>query len=290
MRNLITGAGGFAGRHLVAQLRAAGEDVHAAGHNTEISLDFRVAEHVDELLAQLRPQRVYHLAGTSSVAEVARASDLGTDNILRPAANLIASMQRQVPTARLLLVSTCHVYGRPEELPITEDHPLRPVDLYGSARASVEYLVRDVIRRGLDVVIARAFHHTGPGQDRRFALANWAAQAAEGSRQIAVGDLSLRRDYCDVRDVVAGYHLLAAQGQRGEVYNLCSGEAPTLAALFAELVGPDVQAWRDDGRLRRGEVLELRGDPGRAEALGWQRRFSIAQTLADLRSSFRKGD
>ena len=288
MRSLITGAGGFAGRHLVERLRGAGEEVFAAGHNTEISLDFRVPEFVEELLAQLRPQRIYHLAGTSSVAEVARHSDLGTDNILRPAANLMASMQRQVPTARLVLVSTCHVYGRPEELPITEDHPLRPVDLYGSARASVEYLARDVVRKGLDVVIARAFHHTGPGQDRRFALASWAAQREEGSREIFVGDLSLRRDYCDVRDVVAGYQLLAALGQRGEAYNLCSGEARSLGELFGELVGGEVQARREEGRLRKAEILELRGDPARAEALGWRRNYPISMTLADLRSSFRK--
>lgn len=275
MRALVTGAAGFAGRHLVHLLRAEGHTVLSTGHGAEIDLDFRIAEVVEELLERGRPDVIFHLAGTSSVAEMARHPGAGEDNILTPAANVL-----RFARCRVLLVSTCHVYGRGAT---DEAAPLRPVDLYGAARASVEYLALDHVRKGGDVVIVRAFHHTGPGQDRRFALADWAARWREGERRIPVGNLEVRRDYADVRDIVAGYALLAGRGERGRAYNLCSGEARPMAELF-RLLCPGAEPVVDPARVRPREPDAMSGSAAKAEALGWTRRYPIEQTLADLRA------
>ena len=280
MRALVTGGGGFAGRHLVNRLREAGYTVAPAGHNTEISVDFRLFEQVAELISDFRPELSFHLAGTTSVVEMARDPMGGNQNVVKPAINLMEALAQRVPASRLLLVSTCEVYGRPQRLPIDEDCPMAPIDVYGSARAAVEYMVGGYRGRGLDVQIVRAFHHAGPGQDRRALLGDWAARVAAGERQIAVGNLQLRRDYSDVRDVVAGYQLIAENGMRNGLYNLCSGQAHSLAELFRLLCGPEVEAVEEPSP--RMEAPVLLGSAARAEALGWKRRYALAQTLADL--------
>ena len=285
MRVIVTGAGGFAGRHLTHHLRESSCEVIAAGHAADVSMDFRMADEVHALVARVQPHVVYHLAGTSSVAEVARDPAGGNANIVQPAVNVLEAVAQHAPGARVLLVSTCHVVGRPARLPIDETAPLAPTDLYGAARAAVEYMVRTYLARGVDVVTARAFHHTGPGQSPRFALAGWAARAVRGEREIAVGNLGLRRDYSDVRDIVAGYALLAERAERGSVVNLCSGVARSLADIFAE-VAPGCIPVVDAARVRSGETPALLGSPTRAEALGWVRRHPWERTVADLRASF----
>lgn len=285
MRALVTGAAGFAGRHLVALLGARGHEVVAAGHGADVSVDFRMAEDVADLVEGARPDVVFHLAGTSSAAEMVRDPAGGNANVVQPAVNVLEAVAFRAPSARVLLASGCQVYGRPPRLPIDEACPLRPTDLFGAAKAAVEYMTRTYRERGVRVVIARAFDHTGPGQDRRSPLADWAARSVAGERRIPVGDLELRRDVSDVRDVVEGYLLLAERGEPGEAYNLCSGRALALRELFA-LCAPGAEPVEDPARVRRGEVPALLGSPAKAEALGWARRYPIATTIADLRASF----
>lgn len=285
MRVLVTGGGGFAGQHLVRRLSDAGQSVVSAGHNADISMDFRIFEQVVEVVETVRPDIAYHLAGTSSVAELARDPLGGNQNVVKPALHLMEVLAQKAPECRMLLVSTCQVYGRPPRLPIDEGCPMAPVDLYGSARAAVEYMVSGYRARGLDVRIARAFHHTGPGQDRRFALGDWAARVAAGERQIPVGNLQLRRDYSDVRDVVAGYQLIAEEGERSGLYNLCSGEAQTMGSLFRLLCGEGVEPVEKPERLRTGEAPVLLGSPEKAESLGWKRRYTLEETFRDMRNA-----
>lgn len=289
MRALVTGANGFAGRHLVGLLRARGHEVVAAGHGAEEEVDFREPEEVEWICAQARPEVIFHLAGTSSLADMRRDPTGGNLNIVKPATNLLDELLHRHRSTRMVVVSTCHVYGRPTRLPMDEAHPMAPVDLYGAARAAVEHILKSYLNFGLDLVVARAFHHTGPGQDRRFAIPDWIAQhlAAPG-RAVRVGNLDLRRDYCDVRDVVAGYLLLAERGQRGQAYNLCAGQALPLRTLF-ELACPGATADVDAARLRTADVPVLWGDPSRAEALGWVRRYEPMQTVTDLRRSMDGG-
>ncbi len=272
----MTGAAGFAGKHLCAALRQRGHEVIAAGHNAECPVDFRLLELVAELFSDTNPDVVFHLAGTSSVAQMRQGpADTQTENIVHPLLNVLECAGKR----RVLYVSTCHVYGAG---PTDESAPMRPTELYGAARASAEAMARRHVHKGGDVVIARAFHHTGPGQDRRFALSDWAHRYAAGERQLPVGNLDVRRDYFDVRDAVGGYVILAEQGAAGQAYNLCSGTSRTMAELFGILC-PGAEPVIDSSRQRGKEVPLIEGSPARVEALGWTRRFSIEQTLGDLR-------
>jgi GDP-4-dehydro-6-deoxy-D-mannose reductase len=273
---LVTGAGGFAGKHLVEHLLAEGWRVAAAGHNCEWSVDFRMADQVEQAFREVHPDVVFHLAGTSSVAEMERDPVGGAENITVPVAHVLANLG----SARLLLVSTCHVYGAGAT---EEGAPLRPQDRYGAARASAEFLAT---RSGRDVVIARAFHHTGPGQDRRFALADWAARWRAGEARIPVGNLDVSRDYSDVRDVVAGYRLLAERSRAGEIYNLCSGVTVTMRELFSRLC-PGSRPVEDATRVRGREVPVIQGSARKAAALGWTRKWTLDETLADVREDRR---
>ena len=285
MRALVTGANGFAGRHLVQQLRDAGHHVVAAGHGAEEEIDFREAEEVEWICGQANADVVFHLAGTSSLADMKRDPTGGNLNIVKPAMNLFDELLSRHRSTRLVIVSTCHVYGRPQRLPIPEDHAMAPIDLYGAARAAVEHIVKSYLALGLDIVTARAFHHTGPGQDRRFAVPDWISQHLSAPDQpVRVGNLDVRRDYTDVRDVVAGYALIAERAQRGTRYNLCSGVSTPLRTLF-EMACPGATALSDDQRTRKSEVAVLWGDPSKAEALGWTRRYDLKQTVTDLRAS-----
>lgn len=311
---LVTGAGGFAGRHLLRLLQSAAREpsvgrepsvpgasrgsdpAHAvigAGHNAPIYADFRVQAHIEALLERFRPAVVYHLAGISTPAEMQRDPVSGNAGIVQPAILLMEAMLRIVPDARLLLVSTYQVYGRPSRLPLDEDAPLAPTDLYGSARAAVEYMVRSYRERGLDVVIARAFPHTGPGRDRRCVTGDWAARLAAGELRIPVPDLSVRRDWSDVRDVVAGYRLLASSAPRNSTIQLCSGEPRPLADLFSLLTAGRGGVVSEPGSSSPGssspaaaparEIPSIFGSPARARDLGWSPRYTLQQTIGDLR-------
>ena len=301
--SLVTGAGGFSGRHLLRYLQTAGATaatgaldkvaVIGAGHNAPVYADFRIPSHIEALLERFRPAVVYHLAGISTAAEMQRDPVSGNAAIVQPAVLLMEAMLRIVPDARLLLVSTYQVYGRPSRLPVDEDAPIAPVDLYGSARAAVEYMVRSYRDRGLDIVIARAFPHTGPGRDRRCVTGDWAARLAAGELRLPVPDLSIRRDWSDVRDIVAGYHLLASRAPRNSTVQLCSGEPRPLADLFSLLTAhrggvvrepllmPAVPAVSPAVSPAR-EIPVIFGSPARAHALGWRPRYTLDRTIEDL--------
>lgn len=305
MRVVVTGAAGFAGTWLCRHLRARGDEVVGWVHHPVSQplpgviyreQDLARGREVVSALAADAPQEVYHLGALSHVGDCAADPDRAIAVNVGGTEALLAGLP---PGARLLLASTCHVYGRPLRLPVDEDHPLCPESLYGRTKELAERLCLAAARSGRHVVIARAFHHTGPGQDPRYALADWARQL-EARRQaraagrpqapVRTGDLDLRRDYSDVRDIAAGYALLLGRADAGEIVQLCSGEAPTLAELLALLAGgtlPPVETGPQ--RLRPADVPELRGSPARASALGWKRRYSLSQTLSDLARSI-QGD
>ena len=277
MRALVTGGGGFTGRQLCAVLRARGHEVWAAGHDAEHAVDFRLVELVAELFTEARPEVVFHLAASSHAADLQRGpADVQTENVVHPLLNVLECAGE----ARVVIASSAVVYGRG---PTTEDAPMRPVDLYGAARASAEAMAQRHVQRGGDVVIARATGITGPGQTRRFLLAGWAHRYGAGERRFGTGNLDLQRDYIDVRDVADAYVLLAERGERGAVYNLCSGEARPLREHFA-LLCPGTES--TDALEPTRELPVLAASPARAEALGWRRHHALEQTLAELRQSY----
>lgn len=296
LRTLVTGASGFVGRHLVEHLRACGDDVvgvdRAAG-----GVDITDASAVATLMERVRPQVVYHLAGWADVGgswqhpvEAFRANAEGTLNVL--------SAATATGVERVLAVSSADVYGivTPEELPLTEDSPLRPASPYAASKVAADYLgLQAWLGRHLPVLRVRAFNHLGPGQTDRFvapALASRIARAEIDSGEvITVGDLSARRDFTDVRDVVRAYRLLVEHGEPGEVYNVCSGVDLAVQDLADQLVAMARVPLRlevDQSLLRPVELPVLRGSHDRlTAATGWTPEIPMSQTLADLLEDWR---
>lgn len=289
MRALITGGRGFVGNWLAAHLRDRGDDVVA------IDLETDVADQaaLDPVVAAAAPDAIYHLAARTHVgeswqqpAEVLRVNVLGTAAVLAAA--------RQLPVApTVLVVSSAEVYGvvAPGDLPLTEDSPVAPATPYAASKAAAEQVALQAWRGyGQPVLVVRPFNHVGPGQAPTFAVSALARRIVDarrtGATEMAVGTLTTRRDFTDVRDVVQGYRLLVQRGVPGTVYNVCSGQdvpISDIAGRLLALAGADIRLVTDPDLVRPVDVPVLRGDPSRLEAAtGWKPAIPLDDTLRDV--------
>lgn len=304
---LITGGSGFAGTYLVEFLRSRPDlavwtsdrtgpnprlgEAAAARH---IKLDLLDPAAARRVLAQVRPDYVYHLAGQAFVGQ-SWADPWGTLEINgRAQLNLLEAAVAEKLTPRFLAVGSMEEYGRvaPGELPIRETHPLRPDSPYGVSKVTQDMLgLQYFLARGLPVIRVRPFNHIGPRQSRKFVAPAFASQIAaiEAGKQppvIQVGNLSARRDFTDVRDVVRAYVLALEHGAPGEVYNIGSGESHSIQSLLdrmLQLSPVSITVEIDPARLRPSDVPDVICDATRLrEATGWQPRVSLAQSLSDL--------
>ena len=296
VKAFVTGASGFVGRHLVAHLRDCGDEV-VPTDRSDGGPDLLDADGFATLVAEVRPDVVYHLAGQADVAaswlspiETMRVNVEGTHNILEVA--------RTFGVAKVLTVSSADIYGvvAPEELPIVESAPLRPVSPYAASKAAADLVALQAhLGHGQDVVRARAFNHLGPGQSKSFVGAGFAARivAAErsGDDELQTGDLTPRRDFTDVRDVVRAYRLLATEGRPGVAYNICSGTSVSigeLAGLLLGLTDARMRLVEDPDLLRPVEPPELRGDASLLRRhTGWAPSISLDETLSDVLEDWR---
>ena len=300
---MITGAAGFVGRHLTAHLEACGDEVvgvdrHEIPGSPLPGVDITDAAAVGRLLDDLRPSAIYHLAGWADVGgswkapvEAFRANAEGTLNVLSAAVD--------AGVERVLAVSSADVYGKvePSELPLTEESPLRPASPYAASKVAADYLgLQAWLGRGLPVLRVRAFNHLGPGQTDKFVAPAIASRIAKAERDggpdvLPIGDLSARRDFTDVRDVVRAYRLLMEKGQAGEVYNVCSGVDLAVQDLADQLLAQariPLRFETDPELLRPVEVPVLRGSHDRlTDATGWEPEIPIGQTLTDLLEDWR---
>jgi GDP-4-dehydro-6-deoxy-D-mannose reductase len=282
VRALVTGAAGFVAGHLRAELGEAfvpfEGDVLDAGALRE------AVRGVDA---------VVHLAGESSVAasweDAFGAWRVNVDGTV----NVLTAVGAESPSARVVFASTCEVYGNAARIPTPEDERLAPVSPYAASKAAAELACA---ASGLDVVVARAANHEGPGRDDRFAVGSWTRQIArleaEGGGTLLVGDLSAERDILDVRDVCRAYRLLLDRSVVAGTYNVSSGRTVTMAEVVDLLVGlarMPVRVERDESRVRPAEIPRLAGDPARLRAAtGWAPEIPLEQTLADTLAAARE--
>jgi GDP-4-dehydro-6-deoxy-D-mannose reductase len=209
-------------------------------------------------------------------------------------ANLLNALSEAGFRGRLLYVSSADIYGSVHEadLPVTEQAPPAPLNPYASSKVAAEVLCRQWARtRELDVVIARPFNHTGPGQRIEFALPGFAREMAaiklgQQPPQVLAGDLDVTRDFLDVRDVVNAYLALLARGRGGETYNICSGSEVHLGDALRRLAGmAGVQAaiTADPARFRPSEQRRMCGSHAKITAeTGWVPRIPLDETLRQL--------
>ena len=293
MRAFVTGGHGFVGTWLRRHLDAEGDDVVApTGEEMDVTDEAAVAAAVTDA----EPEVVYHLAGLAHVgrswqepAEFLRVNAGGTLSVLEAA-------RRCATPPRVVVVSSAEVYGtvRPEQLPLTEQAPVRPVSPYAASKAAAEVLALQAnLGHGTPVVVARPFNHIGPGQDPAFMVPGLAtrilAARRNGTRTIGVGNLEPRRDLTDVRDIVRAYRLLATAGQPGATYNVCSGRDLAVGEVLDRLLaltGAEVTAEADPALVRAVEVPVLRGDPSMLRtATGWAPAIPLDDTLRAVLAS-----
>lgn len=301
MRVLVTGATGFVGRWMVDDLQQAGHEVLGAPARAE--LDIADVDAVRAFVADARPEAVVHLAGLAfgpdaarDPTEAGRVNATGTSVLMR-ALSPAGSMPFVV------VAGSSDVYGTPDpgDLPLRETAPARPSSPYGVSKLGQEATALAIGRdSGIPVAVTRSFNHTGPGQRSEFvapALARRVlATAGDGSSEIAVGNVDVRRDFSDVRDVVRAYRLILeglAGGSvpAGTILNVASGRSVSireLIALLSDIIGIAVTPRVDPALVRVDDPPEIVGDATLLRELtGWSPRIPLRQTLSDLVASLR---
>lgn len=307
MRVLITGASGFAGTWLCRQCAEAGDEVVALSRRGTVpdacgqgvAVDMRDGDAMREAVRAAAPELVYHLAALTSVGRSweAPAQTVGDNDAIT--VGMLEALRHVAGGAPVVWVSSCEIYGNPQVLPATEDLEPRPANPYAVSKMSGEMLAQVYAGAyGLEIVRARPFSHSGPGQLPIFLLSSLASQAADGRRngvsklEIVTGNPDTRRDFTDVRDVVRAYRLLAQAlisgkpGASGGVFNVSTGRSVSAGdqvSMLGELLAPiEVEHRVDPSRVRASEVMDLRGDPARLRALtGWEPKIPLRQTMAD---------
>jgi GDP-4-dehydro-6-deoxy-D-mannose reductase len=251
------------------------------------------------MLEQTQPTSIYHLAAQASVADAA-IDPVGTlFNNIGAQVNLLESVVELGLSPRILIVGSNEVYGRvsAEELPIAERAELRPLNAYAVSKATQDLLGYQYhVTHGLPIVRVRPSAHTGPGQSARFVTAAFARQIAriEAGLQpavISVGNLTARRDFTDVRDIVRAYRLALEFGEAGEVYNVGSERAVSIQTVLEgllQLSSRQIMVEVDPTRLRRAESpLQLSDCAKFRRQTGWKPLIPLEQTLSDVLDDWR---
>lgn len=291
MKLLVTGASGFVGTRLAGYLMSRGDQVvgtYAGEHPGLAGMELHAVDVLDagstaRLVREIDPDVIVHLAGLSHVgASWGAPSTYFQVNVLGTEAVLAAAAGR-----RVVVASSAEVYGEvaEEEQPLREGRLPGPVSPYALTKAAAERLA---MARG--AVVARAFNLVGPGQAPTFALPAFARQLlairrGEQEPLLTVGNLAPRRDFVHVSDGARAFAILAEKGEEGGVYNIASGQALSIREaleLLMEIAGVEARVEVDPGRLRKGDLPLLAGDPSRLETLGWRRERSLRDALEEL--------
>lgn len=306
MRVLITGAGGFVGNHLAAHLGQAqsnaqlfgttlfeSETVHPAISENRL-IDLKDDAQTRALLADCRPDAIYHLAAQAFVPRSFEDPWETLENNILSQLNIIKACIDLNLRPRILIVSSAEIYGAvsPDQLPLDEDSAIRPTNPYSVSKVAQDMLgLQYHLSHDLPIMRARPFNHIGPGQNSRFVAPAFAMQIAsieEGQREavINVGNLTAKRDFTDVRDIVRAYRLIVEKGQPGQAYNVSSGLAHSIEQLLKILLGMseiEIEIRVDPARLRPVDVPEIRGDSGKLRRdTGWRPSLSFEETLQDV--------
>lgn len=313
MRALITGAGGFVGRYLCEYLLAQSdwellgtvypEPAEASRPQPYLSLvplDLRDTGRVGELIGDFRPDVVFHLAAQSHVPSSFADPWQTLENNLRAQLNVLEGVRRAGLSSRVIVIGSNEEYGwpRPEDLPLTEESPLRPVNPYAISKVGQDFMgLQYHLAYGMDVLRLRPFNHTGPGQAPHFVVPAFARQIAriEAGLQepvVRVGNLEVARDFTDVRDIVRAYYMAAVAGEPGEVYNLASGRAHSIRWILETLLSftdAEVRIEVDPALYRPADASIIYGSAEKFRCrTGWEPRIPFEQTLRETLDYWRR--
>ncbi len=298
----ITGINGFVGIYLAEYLLSHGWSVsgidrqEAAGCPGCDYVQGDILETADlaAILAQCRPERIFHLAAVSIPAAVDQSPRQALSVNIGGTVSVLEAVRTGAPSARLLLVGSSKQYGDTQNSsPVSEEQICRPADLYGISKYAGEMIgLQYAGQFGMDIRIARSFNHSGPGQPPTFVCSDWARQTAAielgiADPSIRVGDLSQAIDFCHVGDVVRAYALILEKGISGTVYNICSGTAVSLRSILALTIAKSsrtITVVEDPSRIRKKTgSAALVGDHSRiSRDTGWEPVITIEKIIDDL--------
>ena len=308
MKALIVGGAGFVGSYLIDHLRDECKwsiSVTKMQHESIIkdveifNLNILIKEDIVNLLKEVRPDYIFHLAAQSSVALSWKNPALTIDVNVKGAVNLLDAVRELEYKPRILLIGSGEEYGhiKQEETPITENNATRPGNVYAATKVA-QNLIGAIYSEAydMDIVMVRAFNHIGPNQAPIFVVADFCKQVAEiekGLKEpvIKVGNLSAKRDFTDVRDVVRAYALLVQKGKSGETYNVGSGKAiaiEEILKMIISLTDSDISVEVDKNKLRPVDVPIIEADVTKLTyATGWHRNIKLEETIADTLNYWR---
>ena len=310
MKALVVGGGGFVGPYLVKHLKEEqGMEVYVTKTEKETldmdcsgiyNLDILELSQVAELLNKIRPDYIFHLAAQSSVAYSWKNPGLTIDVNIKGCVNLLDGIRQLDYKPRVLLIGSGEEYGhiKDGECPIVEDNVLRPGNIYAATKSCQNMLGKIYSDAyDMDVMMVRAFNHIGPNQTPVFVVADFCKQVADienglSEPVIYVGNLSARRDFTDVRDVVRAYAMLVKDGKRGETYNVGRGHAVAIQEILDRIVAlsdKDIEVRVDESKLRPVDVPIIEPDITKIrETVGWEPEIELETTLKETLEYWRR--
>ena len=283
---LVTGLAGFTGHYVARELEALGYEVVGLGQGgaldgRHLSVDLRDARRLGELVAEIQPQVVVHLAAVAFVAH-GDVSDIYSSNIVGTR-NLLAALAACKRRAeKVLLASSANVYGNAEVPVLDESCAVQPENDYAVSKCAMELLSRHW-RDDLPIVVSRPFNYTGVGQSLSFLLPKLVDHFARRLPQVELGNIDVYRDFSDVRTVANAYARLLGAGESGEVYNVCSGVSYSIQdilLMLAELAGYSIDVHVNPAFVRANEVKRLAGSNRKlAATIGELKHIPLRDTL-----------
>ena len=301
----VTGAAGFAGRHVCAELKRGGHELTGVDCAPDPAddrcarwhqLDITDPGAVSACVRANRPEACLHLAGVAHVpAGWNRPQQVMQINV-SGTLNLLEAIRTVSPSARVLVVTSSEVYGRsPRPAPLHEEDALLPTNLYGVSKMAADCATRLYHGRyGLPTLTARPQNHIGPGQSNAFVVTAFAEQLAQMTglppqeQILRVGNLDAQRDFTDVRDMARAYHLLLTKGRPGEAYNIATGRNISIRSVLEQLcerAGFHPRLEIDPDRYRPADNPPVLAVDKITADTGWSPAIPLEQTLSDIYAS-----
>lgn len=304
---LITGGAGFVGRYLTVQLSA--EEVHITRLENEAECNLFSENHVvniccaDEigrLVKLIKPDIIYHLAGQSSVALSWENPCLTVDVNIKGTVNLLEAVRKYSPESKVLLVGSSEEYGFIGNEPVNENDVSCPENIYAVTKYSQEMIGKIYYNAyGIKTVMTRSFNHIGAGQLPVFVVSDFCRQAVRIEKGLAepvirTGNISVMRDFTDVKDIAGAYIKLAEYGRAGEVYNVGSGKAVSLKSvldIILSMTNAEISVEKDPKRFRPADVMKIEADISKIQRdTGWKPQIPLEETIKSIMDYWRENE
>ena len=301
MKALITGSEGFVGRYLRTELEAHGYTVTGldlqAGPQT-LSVDLLDADATLDAVRATVPEVIFHLAGQANVGKSWRIPGKTIELNEIAAVNLLEAVRTVCPECAVVLVGSSDQYGSLREAgaSVSEETKMQPMNPYAISKAAQEQLGMAYAKSyGLRVCMTRSFNHGGAGQRPGFMIPDFASGIVRVERgeadAVSVGNLTSRRDFTHVKDVVKAYRLIAEKGKPGEVYNIGSGVTYSAQEVLDKLIGMakcPVTVWQDPARMRPSDTPVICCDNRKLKKdTGWEPELGMEEILKETLEWYR---